>query len=133
MAVLTFVRCRAGIYPPTFFSPGPADPIPPDEGGGGRRGNNNDDTMASCRGSRAIIAPRAVRLILSGIPLSLTITAPLLITIRPPKGIRERGICFEKYFIKNCYSVAVSRALVVNIEFGSKFHSRLTYGEVRSS
>ena len=67
-----FVRCRAGIYPPTFFSPGPADPIPPDEGGGGRRGNNNNnDTMTSCRGSRAIIASRAVRLILSGIPLSL--------------------------------------------------------------
>ena len=77
-----FVRCRAGIYPPTFFSPGPAHPIPPDEGGGGRRGNNN--TIPSCRGSSAIIAPRAVRLILSGIPLSLT--------IGPPKGIRERGI-----------------------------------------
>ena len=67
-----FVRCRAGIYPPTFFSPGPAQPIPPAEGGGGRRGNINiNDTMTSCRGSRAIIAPRAVRLILSGIPLSL--------------------------------------------------------------
>ena len=45
------VRCRAGIYPPAFFSPGPADPIPPYDGGGGRRGNNNmNDTMASCRG-----------------------------------------------------------------------------------
>ena len=31
------VRCRAGIYPPAFFFPGPADPIPPDDSGGGRR------------------------------------------------------------------------------------------------
>ena len=37
-------RCRAGIYPPTFFSPGPADPIPPEKGGAGRRGNNNNTT-----------------------------------------------------------------------------------------
>ena len=69
------VRCRAGICPPTFFSPGPAHPIPPAEGGAGRRGNNNNnnnDTMASPRGPGATIAPRAVRLILSGIPLSLT-------------------------------------------------------------
>ena len=46
-------RCRAGIYPPAFFSPGPADPIPPYDGGGGRRGdnsNNNNNTMASPRG-----------------------------------------------------------------------------------
>ena len=33
------LRCRAGIYPPAFFSPGLADPIPPYDGGGGRRGN----------------------------------------------------------------------------------------------
>ena len=33
---------------PAFFSPGPADPIPPYDGGGGRRGNN--DMMASPRG-----------------------------------------------------------------------------------
>ena len=68
------VRCRAGIYPPAFLFLGPADPIPPDEGGGPRRGNNNDDndTMVSPRGPGAIIASRAVRLILSGIPLSLT-------------------------------------------------------------
>ena len=69
-----FCPLPRGDVPPTFFSPGPADPIPPDEGGGRRRGNNNNninDTMASCRGSRAIIAPRAVRLILSCIPLSL--------------------------------------------------------------
>ena len=66
------LRCRAGICPPAFFSPGPADPIPPYDGGGGRRGNNNiNDTMVSCRGSCTIIAPRAVRLIRSGIPLSL--------------------------------------------------------------
>ena len=37
-------RCRAGIYPPTFFSPGPADPIPPEKDGAGRRGNNNTTT-----------------------------------------------------------------------------------------
>jgi len=44
---------RAGIYPPAFFSPGPADPIPPYDGGGPRRGdnnNNNNNTMASCKG-----------------------------------------------------------------------------------
>ena len=65
-------RGRAGIYPPAFFSPGPADLIPPYDGGGGRRGNINiNDTMTSRKGSRAIIASRAVRLILSGIPLSL--------------------------------------------------------------
>ena len=61
---------------------GPVLPIPPDEGGGPRRGNNNtnnnnNDTMASPRGPSATIAPRAVQLILSGIPLSLTI-GPLL-------------------------------------------------------
>ena len=33
------VRCRAGIYPPAFFFPGPVHPIPPYEGGGPRRGN----------------------------------------------------------------------------------------------
>ena len=33
--------------------------------------NNNNNTIPSCRGLRAIIAPRAVWLILSGIPLSL--------------------------------------------------------------
>ena len=39
------------------------------------------------QGPRAIIAPRAVRLILSGISLSLTVT------IDPPcSGIRERGM-----------------------------------------
>ena len=65
-------RCRAGIYPPTFFSPGPAEQIPPGEGSAARRGGNNNNTMASPRGPVATIAPREVRLIRSGIPVSLT-------------------------------------------------------------
>ena len=40
---------------------------------------------------------------------------------------------FEKYFIKNSYPVAVSRALVSKIEFYSKFRSYLTSRELRSS
>ena len=53
-------------------------------------------------------------------------------------NVRERGIpqkchLFEKHFIKNSYSVAVSRALVSNIEFYSKFRSYPTSRELRSS
>ena len=67
------VQGRAGIYPPKFFFPGRADPIPPGEGGAGRRGNMNMNiTMASRRGPGPTIAPRELQLIRSGvIPLSL--------------------------------------------------------------
>ena len=63
-----------GDLPPHVFLPRSRSSDPT---GRGRRGtarkqqHNNNDTMMSCRGSRAIIAPREVRLILSGIPLSL--------------------------------------------------------------
>ena len=66
------LRCRAGFYPPAFFSPGPADPIPPYDGGGGRRGNTTQRHDGVVQGSRAIIAPGELWLILSSIPLSLT-------------------------------------------------------------
>ena len=96
----------------------------------GRRGTprkqqqHQHDTVV--QGPRAIIAPRAVRLILSGIPS---------LTIGPPKGDTREGdiplkcrfsIFFEIYFIKNSYPVSVSRALVSNIEFCSKFRSHLS-------
>ena len=48
------LRCRAGIYPPAFFSPGPADPIPPYDGGGPRRGNNNTTTTTRWRRARVL-------------------------------------------------------------------------------
>ena len=69
-------RCRAGIYPPAFFSPGPAESAPQVYDEGGRRGNNMNDTMASPRGPGATITSRDVQLIRSGIPLSLTYIYP---------------------------------------------------------
>ena len=66
-------RCRAGIYPPTFFFPGPVHLFPPGDVGAGRRGNN---TIALPRGPGPTIVAREFQLILSGIPLSLTIGPP---------------------------------------------------------
>ena len=76
---------RAGIYPPTFFFPDPAESIPPVYAGGGRRGNNiNINTMALCRGPPPTIVPRGLPLTRSGgIPLSLTYTTPDICHIYP--------------------------------------------------
>ena len=64
-----------GDLPPHVFLPRSRSSDPTGRGRSGtpRKQQHNNDTMMSCRGSRAIIAPREVRLILSGIPLSLTI------------------------------------------------------------
>ncbi len=69
-------RCLVGIYPDAFFSPGPADPIHPTMAERDDAETQHNDTMASPRGPGAIIASRAVRLILSGIPLSLIYPHP---------------------------------------------------------
>ena len=94
-----------------------------DPTGRGRRGTarkqQHNDTMTSCRGSRAIIAPREVRLILSGIPLSLTPEMPIF--------------WFFRFFYR--------KLLFETILTSSRRHHRirheiphiLTYGEVRSS
>ena len=66
-------RCRAGIYAPTYFFPDLVEQIPPQEGAApaaarqARRKRHDGVAQRPC----AIIAPGEVRLIRSGIPLSL--------------------------------------------------------------
>ena len=126
-------RCRAGIYPPAFFSPGPADPIPPYDGGGPRRGNNNttqhNDTMASPRGPGATIAPRELQLILSGIPLSLiypiyTPYIPHIYPIYTPYMSIFR-LCSKIFLQKKCFDLIFASSSIKNpheLEISVLFH-----------
>ena len=56
-------HCRAGIYPPAFFSLHPVHSFPPGDAGRGRRGNNDNDndTMACLMGPVPSIAARGFR------------------------------------------------------------------------
>ena len=62
-------HCRAGIYPPAFFSLGPVHPFLLGDGGAARSGNNN--TMALPMGPVPSIAAREFPLNRSGSPPSL--------------------------------------------------------------
>ena len=72
-------RSRAGLYPPTFFFPEPVEHFPPeteDPAAPPRQARRRRNHRSVAQRPPVTITPREFRLILSGIPLSLTNRPP---------------------------------------------------------